>query len=250
MGLISVLLQAKRHQTLPLVVGVFFTCTLAFSADPAQYEHENPGCQINSLCDKQTGLKRLAWIKSVKTKNMKRLNQAIKQGQYPLGIWFIGEKSPSTILWKSVCHTHRGKGIKMGKLFISKLKQVNQFKNFTQDNFLFTDLVTYQHGNKSETFVAPINESPSSIHGGNMVYTLGEMGNIYTISISSQGEIKAIRADSEYHPTYATPCPKKLSALTPPLPKEFPLKISTYCRSIWNETLKKYDTIMVHSFCP
>jgi hypothetical protein len=155
------------------------------------------------------------------------------------------------MLWSSVCYAHKGKNIKMGKKFLSNLSEINTFKEYKKERpFIFSDIVLRSIGGKITQYIAPSSESPSSIRDSKMLYTLGEMGAFYTLSISQDRKISIVSEDKDYNPTYSVECNKELLAYKIDLPKEFPLATKAYCRSIWNETTKKYETIMIHSFCP
>ncbi len=231
---------------------LFFICPQPTNA--GYQEHKNPGCLINSTCNPQAGKKMLHWKQALKSRSTKQIQLALKQGFYPFDIWAIRpfiskEYQDSIIIYHSVNPTHYKKDIFMGKLFWTKALPINNFHKIkTQDSLFFSDFIIRHKKGKFIRYIAPKEESPTSLTNDEIIFTLGELGQTYELSINSQQQLRIVATTEDYHPPFSIECPDPLKAFKLPLPSSFPLSTKHYCQKVWNTQLKTYEAIRIEHF--
>lgn len=212
--------------------------------------HKNPGCLPNSKCSPQTGLNHLLWQQALKSKSLKKMNAVIKKGFYPFDTFITKHVQEKTILWDSVCYNHKKKNISMGKLQVKNAKIFNNFNQYDQTKpFFLTDQVTRFDGKNFITYITPKEESPTSIRNNSIILSLGELGSVYHLAISKNRKLHIVPSAKEYKSTYSAHCSGILKNYKTNVPKDFPIRPSTYCRTIWNENTKNYEMILIETFC-
>ncbi len=214
-------------------------------------EHKYPGCLANSTCSAQTGKKHLKWNRLIRSNKLVTRNTAISSGVFPLDIWSINPTTNDLQSWSSTCFSHNKKNIFQSKIFLTKKTTLNNFKDYDPAKpFYFTDQIVRFNQGKISTFIAPKEESPTSIRSNRVIFTLAENEIIYNLAITSKRQVKIVSSAKEYHQTYSIECPPHFKDYKGMLPATFPLQLSNYCRSIWNTDKKDYETILIQSFCP
>ena len=198
---------------------------------------------MNSLCSKKSGQIFKQWQNATREKSPAKLNLLLTKHEAPFEVWAKSSKAQTdnSILWNSSCPEHKGKNIFMGKLFVTSLKDLS-------DNY-FTDFVTRKIGATYVTTLAPRGESPTYLSNHKTFFTLSEMNSTYELSIDQNLHLTFEPSSTEFHPSYTTTCPKEMLKAGTKI-KTVGIPLTHYCRSIWNSSIKDYETIMVSSYCP
>ena len=85
---------------------------LVFAESKIKWEHENPGCPLNSICHREMGKKRLKWRQELEhfKGDQGKLLEKIRQDQgIPFKVWAksLDETDKNIIRWDSPCRNHR-----------------------------------------------------------------------------------------------------------------------------------------------
>lgn len=219
------------------------------------FSHKYRGCLPNSTCTKETGLLHQKWIDLLEKKDFKQLNKMINNAHYPFALWATQSthKGKMTILWNSVCHSHKKKNIFLGKLFLGSAQKLIKIP-LTSDKkqvLYFTDALLTEFENEKEItlYQIPRGESPTGISGSQLNFTLGEQALYYNLSISRNGKLHVSPLTNSNQPTYHEACPKELLLEYQNRWKDSSLESFHYCRSLFNNETMKYQNVLIISYC-
>ncbi len=259
-------------KVLCVILWSFIVCSTLYCKEPPVkkllgqdiFDHKIPGCPENSICSKQMGDHRLAWLKVVKrTKKLKDLGILRKYYQrsgLPVSYWMDGGpavKDFSPISWESSCTYHKKKGqnIYEGMAFIKGSRGVHlayQGKKITKlalgAKFFLTPHLLYNFERKKVTlYWLPKGDAPSYIDGDSLFIVRDADELFYGLRIHGDGRWQIVDSSSKETLHFERikediKCPdalsdykfsKKNSALIAKLFRGY------YCQTIWDKKAKK-----------
>lgn len=213
------------------------------------YEHENPGCPINSECSKESGKKLEAWLKVLEGASkdkIKTLNKFKNENGTPIQILArkeIFEKS-DPILWNSRCSVHNPKNpnntIYRGHLFL-KDKLDHEVAKFTP--------VYLYNGTNKTAYHIPYGDTVSLIQNEKLIVLKDFEDNFFKIAIAKDHSYEFIDIPAK---TMRTALAKKIKEI------ECPEKLEInedyferyYCQKVLDLDTMELRTIQVGWACP
>lgn len=213
------------------------------------YEHENPGCPINSECSKESGKKLLAWLKALEGASkdrVKTLNKFKKENGSPIQVLArkeIFEKS-DPILWNSRCSVHNPKNpnntIYRGYLFL-KEKLDHEVAKFTP--------VYLYNGTKKTEYHIPYGDTVSLIKNEKLIVLKDFEDNFFKIAVAKDKTYDFVDIPAK---TMRTALAKKIKEI------ECPEKLGInedyferyYCQKVLDLDTMELRTIQVGWACP
>lgn len=216
------------------------------------FEHENPGCPINSICSKKSGNLLVKWEKLLGIMHIKNRKKAINSFHKLNGspIHFLSKKqihkeNKEVVLWNSRCRIHNPKNphnaIYKGIIFTSKVPKIEGITLDTIRTVVNKKVIEYKVGYE---------DRPIFMKAGRLFFLNDFEDYFYQSSIDLMGNIKIenirqtifTRAQSKM--VKEVPCPKELK------PERNPLYTSNYCQNILNKDTGKLITININWSCP
>lgn len=204
----------------------------------------------------------MSWISLLKSKKPISALEKFRRTQgIPLNIWTRDKvlKHPQLILWDSFCPKHNPKPSSEGlintdqKIYIAQAwsKDFNEVKkNFKEaDEILINRAYLLKEDKTVETFMIPRAEAPLLLKDGKLYFTIEEEGNYFGLWIKSDG---TLRVDKTYLPKKfpnEVKCPEALSKAFQAGVKNPNLFQGFFCKTLWNQSLKKLSTIAIGWSC-
>lgn len=261
---------------------LFFYSLSAFSQSPPQiqvipnpktvedFEHQFKGCPENSECDQVMGLQLTRWkdlINKIKEDKITPVHKTkfleLFRSKYGIPVeFYTSQKSQQgfkPLLFDSQCKDHSQKGkekVLKGMSFLKSLSSQNAivWRDQTQievpvGEILVPQPVIVYSDTKHVEFKLPLGDQPLYIQNKDLIVLKEEDGFFYALRVKQNGEWKIEYLDftklSEWEEKRSeVTCPKDKSKLAP---KEFGVE---FCKSIWDEDLKKNVVVKMHTGCP
>ena len=234
------------------------------------YEHQYKGCLENSECDQVMGLQLNRWkdlVKKLKDDSIQPPKKAqyleAFRNKYGIPIEFYtfqkSQQGFKPLLFNSHCKDHNQKGqekVLRGMAFLKSLSKDKAvvWRDQTQievpvGEILIPQPVYVYEGTEPELYELPLGDQPLYIQNKELVVIREEDELFYALRVSKSGDWKIEYLDmsrlSEWEEKRSeVTCPKDKTKLAP---KEFGVE---FCKSIWNEDLKKNVTVKMHQGCP
>lgn len=224
---------------------------IVFSETKINWEHQNPGCPLNSICHIEMGKKRLLWQKEMenlgKSNNQAKVLKKIKKDLgIPFKIWAksLDETDKNIIRWDSPCKNHLKSDDKiyLAEVFTKDLKELNSPKIIGEKAFIL-------NGDKILTYPIPRKEYPLYLKGPDLIFSLFYDGIYFDLKISPQGDLGLLSTPIEKHVLENITCPKKLI-------KHFDkfnnnnFYVGYFCQAIYNTESKQYHPLLIGLSCP
>jgi hypothetical protein len=233
------------------------------------YEHQFRGCLENSECDQVMGLQLSRWnelIKKVKDNKIKPQEKAqyleLFRQKYGIPVEFYtyqkSQQGFKPLLFNSSCKDHnpkQGEKVLRGISFLKSLSKEKAlvWRDQTQIEVPTGDLLVPQPvfvytGDKREEYLLPLSDQPLFIKDDELYVLREEDDFFYFLKITRNGDWKIEYIDMEKLSDWETrrsevPCPKDPTKLSPKL---FGVE---FCKSVWNEDLKKTVIVKMHLGC-
>lgn len=232
------------------------------------FDHQFKGCLENSECDQIMGLQLTRWkdlITKVQAVPAAKKAQYLELFRAKYGIpveFYTTQKSQQgfkPLLFNSHCKLHNPKDpeskILKGMAFLKSLSKEKAviWRDQTQIEVPVGKLLVPQpvivYGEKeTQTFQLPIGDQPLFIKKNELYVLKEEEGLFYILKVSANGEWKIENLDftrlSEWEDKRSeVTCPKDKTKLAP---KIFEIE---FCKSVWNEDLKKTVVVKMHQGC-
>lgn len=238
------------------------------------FEHQNKGCPANSECDQVMGHQMQKWQELVKkladnsSLNGEKKALALEEFRAKSGIpaeFYTYKKSQQgfkPLLFNSPCRDHNPKDPKLdenrvlrGTAFVKSLSKEKAVIWRDQAQFevpvgtlLVPQPVTVLSPAGPVTYLIPIDDQPLFIRDKSLFIVREEEGFFFVLKVSPSGDWTIVDLDltklSEWEDKreYVT-CPAEKEKKTP---KEFGV---TFCKSVWDEDLKKPVVVRMHAGC-
>lgn len=228
---------------------------------PHMLDHPYKGCPTNSLCAKKMGELRSKWLKVLSKNKPSALDKFRKKNGIPVNIWTRDTvlKHPNLIIWDSFCKKHNPKPNTEGlinteeKIYIAQVwaKNFDDIKkSFKEGNeVLVNRAYVLDESKKVTTYRIPRAEAPLFISDGKMYFTVEEEGNYFGLWVDSRGNIKI---DQTYLPKSfpdEVKCPEILSKAFQAGIRNQKLFEGFFCKAIWNQSTKKFNTVALGWSC-
>lgn len=236
------------------------------------FEHNNPGCPENSECDPVMGhqmrgwktlTKRLALLPPQKSAEASRELEEFRKSRGIPVEFYTNKKSQQgfrPLFFHSHCREHNPKvqenRILKGVAFLKGLssEKATVWRDQTQIEVPVGELlipqpvIAYFPSGKT-TYALPIDDQPLFIRDKALHVLREEEGFFFVLRVTSEGEwsiptVDLTNLSSWEDKRESTACPVAKDEKKPP--KEFNL---SFCKSIWNEDLKKTVVVKMHVGC-
>lgn len=225
-------------------------------------DHPFVGCPTNSLCNKEMGQRRSKWLKALKgPKAHIMIEKFRKKNGFPINIWTRDKviKHNDLIVWDSFCPKHKPKPTADGvinteqKIYIAQAwyKDFNQIKKSLKEEkeIILNQAYLLDSKGKVTTYTIPRAEAPLFIKDKNLYFTMEEEGSYYGMWISSNGRMKLGKTFLPKNFPNEVKCPEALSKSFKDGIKNQNLYQGFFCKTIWNQSVKKYNTIALGWSC-
>lgn len=233
------------------------------------FEHQFRGCPANSECDQVMGLQMTRWndlIKKIKGPGMKENQRAqyldLFRSKYGIPVEFYTyQKSQQTfkpLLFSSPCKDHNpknGEKVLKGMAFLKSMSKDKAviWRDQTQTELpvgevLIPQPVFVYNGEVRTDYALPLGDQPLFIKN-NDLYVVREADELfYVLRVSKSGDwkIESLQMDqlTQWEDKRSeVACPKEKEKLAP---KVFGVE---FCKSVWNEDLKKSVIVKMHQGC-
>lgn len=224
---------------------------MAFAETNPNWEHQNPGCPLNSICHQTMGKKRLLWKSEFKDFKGNAKEQAkvlenfrLKNG-IPFKVWAksLDAKDLDVIRWDSPCRNHSKNDSKiyLAEVFTKDLKKLNTEKIIEEKAFILNekDILAYP---------IPRKEFPIYMSGTDMVFSLYYEGIYFDLLISPEGNL-SFPSKVEKHELEDIKCPPELVDHFKKYNKNN-FYIGHFCRAIYDTKTKLYRPLLIGLSCP
>lgn len=233
------------------------------------YEHQYKGCLENSECDQVMGLQLSRWrelvdkVKDPAIENAKKFRflELFRQ-KYGIPVeFYTNQKSQQgfrPMLFDSHCKNHNMKDqpkIVKGTAFLKGLSETTAvvWRDQTQIEVPVGELLRpqplYVYTDKGlKLYPLPLGDQPLFIKGGKL-HILRETDDFfYMLTVSDKGDWEIINFDMAQLSTWEdrrseVTCPQEKPAV------DDKLFSVTFCKSIWNDDLKKNVTVRLYQGC-
>ena len=222
------------------------------------------GCPSNSTCSKKTGAKRKKWIDVLKAspldqrKTARGLERFRSQYGLPIGFWLHTEKiekdepDHKLIIWDSHCSNHQSKNSKerifLGESMIKSFKDFDKM-NLSEHKIMLNKTWTLTKKGKLLSYFHPRAEFPIKIDSGGIYITREAEGKYYGLQIDNRGAIRIIPVSNPKSFPKEVACPEKLVQSFKTEVEMANLYMGHYCKAIWNDTTKEYQTFIFGWSC-
>lgn len=242
-------------------------------ADPTSaedFDHQNKGCPENSECDPVMGLQMQNWKTLVKKlaesvvssdKNIQEVEEFRAKSGVPVEFYTYkkSQQGFKPIFFNSPCKDHNPKiqenRVLRGTAFIKSMTKDKAvvWRDQTQIEVPLSDLlipqpVTVFFPTGAVTYFIPIDDQPLFIKEKALHILREDEGFFYILRVEPAGDWKIADidltklSDWEDKREYVT-CPPEKEKKTP---KEFGV---TFCKSVWDEDVKKTVVVRMHAGC-
>ena len=214
-----------------------------------KFEHQNPGCPINSECSPASGMLLQKWTKMLDA-NPRNLAEAINKFQKKHGspIQVLAKKSiyqtDDPILWNSRCPLHNPKNpneaVFRGLLFI---------KNKLQHKVAKFGMVSLFEGESKIDYSIPYGDQVTLIKNNSLVILKDFEDHFYKIAVKPDGSFQAVDIPSKLiNKALAKkikdhPCPVKQTA-------DGTYFSQVYCQKVLDLDTNQLKTIQLSWACP
>jgi hypothetical protein len=236
---------------------------------PEDYEHQFKGCLENSECDQVMGHQLSRWNELVKKLKLPEMEEKERvrylelfRAKYGIPVEFYtvqkSQQGFKPLLFNSSCREHNPKSgakILRGTAFLKGLSHEKAvvWRDQTQIEVPIGELLTPQpvvayRDAAIARYELPLGDQPLFIRN-NHLYVLREADDLfYFLTVSEAGDWKIEQVDMERLSAWElkrteVPCPKDAGA---PAPKLFG---TSFCKTVWDEDLKKSVTVKLHQGC-
>lgn len=216
------------------------------------WEHQNPGCPLNSICHSDMGKKRLLWQKEMENlkgdskKQTEVLNKIRQDLGIPFKVWAksLDEEDKNIIRWDSPCKNHlkNDDKIYLAEVFIKNLEELNSPKIIGEKAFILNE-------DKILTYPIPRKEYPLYLKGPDLVFSLYYEGIYFDLKISPQGSLALLSTPAEKYDLEEITCPKKLIGHFKKFNNDN-FYVGYFCQAIYNTESRKYQPILIGLSCP
>ena len=222
---------------------------LVFAESKINWEHENPGCPLNSICHREMGKKRLKWRQELEhfKGDQGKLLEKIKQEQgIPFKVWAksLDETDKNIIRWDSPCRNHhkREEKVYLAEVFTKNLKELNSPKIIGEKAFILSN-------NGILSYPIPRKEYPLYMEGPDLIFSLYYDGIYFDLKISPEGELGFLEKPIKKHELEDITCPKELINHFDKFNTDN-FYIGYFCRAIYNTKSGQYRPLLVGLSCP
>jgi len=231
---------------------------------PYMLGHIHEGCPSNSTCSKTTGAKRKRWIDVIKAspsdqkKTARGLERFRKQYGLPIGFWIHtekvekGEPEHNLIIWDSHCSNHQSKDPKqrifMGEVMVKSMSELEKI-TVPEHQLFINKTWTIEKSGKINSYYHPRAEFPIMVDSRGIYITREDEGKYYGIQISSKGSLSVVPINNPKSFPREVSCPPALDAVFKTNLKMSNLYMGHYCKALWNNTTKEYQTFVFSWSC-
>ncbi len=226
--------------------------------------HIYEGCPSNSTCSKETGILRKKWVDvlkaspSDKQKATRGLNNFKEKYGIPIGFWVHSQEKETQdpnhrlVIWDSHCSNHQSKEpaqrIFMGEAMVSNFKQFESM-SLPEHKLMLSKTWTLTKSGKLESYFHPRSEFPIMVDNSGIYFTREEEGKYYGLQISSKGAINVAPIASPKSYPREVSCPAALDAVFKTNIKMTNLYMGHYCKALWNNSTKEFQTFVFGWSC-
>ncbi len=211
-------------------------------------DHIYEGCPTNSYCSKNMATIRKKWLKKLKSKpSIKQLNSFKSKHGIPIDFWSSAnnKKDISIIYWDSHCDNHN---IKNNKILLSQAF-ANNFKKLIKNKKIYIRQGLLANKDKLNKYFLIREDSPIYADGNKLIFSRGEEGIYYYISIDNKGHIRIVKNTNKYKLAKVIKCPKNMIESFKKYLNPKNLYLGYYCKAIWNKKNKKFQPIIMGYAC-
>jgi len=237
---------------------IYFIFTLYSSLIFAQTKNpliEIEGCPDNADCNKETGAYRQEFIDKLSLLNEKKISMdaisewAMKKQGFPLSVW--GHKNDFkinySIWWNSPCKQHNQKD--QSQYLIAEIfAKTTQLDESVSRKYFFPKAIISE-ANQLKTLSILRGDSPLKIIDNAFYYTREIEGKFYGLLVKFNGEVKLTNPRSVEQLPKESNCSKDLIAEFYRKAPHLNFYSGYYCKDIYNENLKQYQTIILGWSC-
>lgn len=157
-----------------------------------EFEHENPGCPINSECSEDMGKLLSQWLKALegaKASKTKKLNEFRKKYGSPIQMMAQKEiyESADPVMWNSRCKFHNPKNpnntVYRGFVFLKEKIEL--------ENASFTPVYVYE-GTEKKKYLIPYGDTVALIQNDELIVLKDYEDHFYKIAIKPDGSYRFI----------------------------------------------------------
>ncbi|TDJ08831.1 MAG: hypothetical protein E2O68_01360 [Deltaproteobacteria bacterium] len=214
-----------------------------------KWEHENPGCPINSVCYTNMGKKRLKWREEFEhfKGNQAKLLEKIRQDLgIPFKVWAksLDETDKDIIRWDSPCRNHhkRDDKIYLAEVFTKDLKELNSPKIISEQAFIIKN-------NKILSYPIPRKEYPIYMDGPDLIFSLFYDGVYFDLKISPGGALGFLESPAKKLELEDIACPKELTEHFAKFNTDG-FYIGYFCRAIYDTKGRTFHPLLIGLSCP
>jgi len=257
-----------------LTISAFAQTTPQIEVIPApktieDFEHQYKGCLANSECDQVMGLQLSRWKELVSKLNDPKMDNNKKhqfielfRSKYGIPVEFYttqkSQQGFKPLLYNSPCKNHNpkeGEKTLKGTAFLKSLtkEKATIWRDQTQIEVPVGELlnpqpVTVYNDKNSDVYFLPIGDQPLFIKDKSLHVLKEDDGFFYLLKVSPNGNWKVENLDYSRLSTWEdkreeVTCPKDPTNIAP---KEFGVE---FCKSIWNEDMKKQVVVKLRQGC-
>lgn len=214
-----------------------------------EFEHENPGCPINSNCSKDMGILLNQWLKVLETgksDKVKKLNLFRKK--YGSPIQLMGRKeiyeNADPVMWNSRCKFHNPKNpnntVYRGFAFLKE--------KINLENAVFTPVFVYE-GTEKKEYRIPYGDSVALIQNDELIVLKDYEDHFYKIAIKPDGNYRFLEIPN---PTTRRALAKKIKDYKCPEEKSADKVYfdKYFCQRVLDIDSNQLKTIQVGWSCP
>jgi len=225
---------------------------LLWAESKVNWEHQNPGCPLNSICHSNMGKIRLKWKRELENIKGDAKKQAIVLEKFrqefgiPFKIWAksLDEEDKNIIRWDSPCRNHHKSDDKIyiAEVFTKDLKELNSPKIIGEKAFILKE-------NEILSYPIPRKEYPLYLSGSDLIFSLYYDGIYFDLKISAQGNFSFLTKPLDKHTLEDITCPKKLIDHFYKLNLDN-FYISYFCHAIYDTKSEQYHPVLIGLSCP
>lgn len=242
--------------------------TKASEFKPHMLGHIYDGCPDNSECSEETGKLRKKWLSLISDKKLRKNNKLAalkffkKKNGVPVGYWFIPQKvlPKEIIYWQSPCQHHNKKKegekklidlkdkIKISESFISTFQQLNDLK-IKEERVFIPVTYTLNAQKQALPYYYPRGDLPTMVKNNKLYFVREDEGHYYSMTVDQKGRIDISQSFTPKEFPEEVKCPDSLLNLMKKKHEGLNLYQSYFCKAIWNQSKKSFQTFIFGWSC-
>jgi hypothetical protein len=222
---------------------------------PFMLDHAHEGCPANSHCHESYGKRRkrfsdlLVEIRAQRRANPIQVIEAHRREHgIPFRLWAYPESLKNIALasWNSKCRQHNLETgeIFVGEVLIRDLSELPKEVGHTQPHRTWMLTST-----GPQLYLVPQGTLPLLMINDKLYYTREELGVYYGLLVGRDGSLEIVDIKKPSVAPREVHCPQELKNAHNDWPEAKQIFQNTYCRAIWDETRKTYQTFLIGWAC-